>query len=182
MRVENEQLEEMLVAQNELNSKYTTDWRADVKSEEIFTAIFTEVAEFLESSPQEWKWWKRKYLDNDKQNQYIETVDVIHFGLTYLLFDKSVEEILEENGTVGSTNNLDLFVRLDEFRRKGTLQEFYNLIDAMVEYGDLDDSELVRIYFEKLAINHKRVQGGYTEGTYQKHDENGEEDNRSIKV
>jgi hypothetical protein len=52
----------------------------------------------------------------------------------------------------------------------------------MVDYADLDGDKLIRIYFEKLAINHKRIDGGYQEGTYEKIDENGQEDNRVIQI
>lgn len=182
MKVQNDVLEEMLVAQEELNGKYTADWRNDVKHEEIFTAVFTEVAEFLESSPQQWKWWKRSYLENDVQNQYIEIVDVIHFGLSYMLFNNTVEDIVRENEFTQLKSG-DLFESLEMFRVDNSLENFYNLIEKMVTYSpDLKSEELVRIYFEKLAINHKRVAGGYTEGTYQKHDEDGQEDNRVIEV
>lgn len=182
MYIDNTTLKEMLIAQEGLNSKYTADWRNDVKHEEIFTAIFTEVAEFLESSPQEWKWWKRAYLENDVQNQYIEIVDVVHFGLSYMLFNKTPEEIIKENEFT-QLSEQDLFSALEEFRVDNSLENFYNLIHNMVKYSpELKSDELIRIYFEKLAINHKRVDGGYTEGTYQKIDADGNEDNRVISV
>lgn len=181
MFINNDELKKMLVAQEELNVKFTENWRKDVKHEEIFTAIFTEVAEFLESSPEEWKWWKRNYLKNDTQNQYIEIVDVIHFGLSYILYNNSVEDIINQNETAGIVN-LELFNALEQFRLYNTIQNFYGLISSMTKYAGLDESELIRIYFEKLAINHKRVDGGYTEGTYAKLDSDGNEDNRVIKV
>lgn len=181
MYIDNTTLKEMLIAQEGLNSKYTADWRNDVKHEEIFTAIFTEVAEFLESSPQEWKWWKRAYLENDVQNQYIEIVDVIHFGLSYMLYNKDKTDIIRENNFT-QLAKCNLFYVLEEFRVENSLENFYNLIHNMVEYAGLKNDELIRIYFEKLAINHKRVDGGYAEGTYQKIDADGNEDNRVISV
>lgn len=181
MKIETYILKQMLEAQEELNNKFSADWKNNVKKEWLFTAIFTEVAEYLESSPEQWKWWKNGWLKNDKQNQYIEIVDVIHFALSYMMIHNSNEEILIENDQVGE-GHLSLFNALDAFRRQPSLLQFYTLIQSMLDYDNLDGSELIRIYFEKLAINHKRVDNGYTEGTYQKIDADGNEDNRAISV
>jgi dimeric dUTPase (all-alpha-NTP-PPase superfamily) len=181
MILTSKELESMLDAQQELNEKYTPSWTVNVPKESIFTAIFTEVAEFLESSPKQWTWWK-SYLDNDVQNQYIEIVDVIHFAMSYMLIDTTKEDILKMNSNSRTFDTKNLFSVLENFRVENTIKNFYELIQAMVDYADLDGDKLIRIYFEKLAINHKRIDGGYQEGTYEKIDENGQEDNRVIQI
>lgn len=181
MIIDNFTLSRMINAQEELNSKFEKDWRNSVQKEEIYTAVFTEVSEFFESSPENWKWWKRKYLKNDIQNQYIEIVDVIHFGLSYIMRDFNREEILEQNSQ-DLNYEYSIFEALETFRNMNNINVLKSLITAMVIYAKLSQSELIRIYFEKLAINHKRVDGGYVEGNYKKIDDKGNEDNRIIKI
>lgn len=176
-------LKEMLQAQEALNCKFVPDWRNSVKKEWIFTAMFTELAEFLESSPTRWKWWK-PFLEDDNQNQYIEVIDVLHFGLSYMLKDKTEEEILDEYLTSYSllASSSDIFKDLNDFRDRNSLMNFFGLLDSMITYAGLDESKITKIYFDKLALNHKRVDGGYQAGEYEKINKDGDEDNRLIKI
>lgn len=91
-----QQMVQLFEAQNSLNIKYLgEDWRKHLDGTSILTAIFTETAEYLESAPRTgdkyesgiktWKWWKPT-LENDEQNMAVETIDVLHFVLTYYLY------------------------------------------------------------------------------------------------
>lgn len=89
------QMIKLFDAQEELNKKYLgDDWRDKVDEPSVLVTIFTETAEFFESAPRtgdkeieginSWKWWKPN-KENDYQNMAVETIDVLHFVLTYFL-------------------------------------------------------------------------------------------------
>jgi|SaaInl8_200m_RNA_FD_contig_111_242350_length_7248_multi_3_in_0_out_0_8 hypothetical protein len=76
----NTDLRNILEKQSELNIKYTGEAWREVGRTKFFFAVVTEFAEFLESSPQEWKWWrKNKTINNWKYetllSYYVETME-----------------------------------------------------------------------------------------------------------
>lgn len=205
----NEQLSELLDAQESLNIKYTGEnWREDIPLSSFLTALDTEVAEYLESSPRVgdneriknngWKWWKQN-LESDEQNQAIETIDVLHFGLCLLMFLESKENILAINDRL-SEKDLDLediqekpISLLLKSKSNLILRSFendivevfcnlYELLLVMATNCNRNLEEIYQGYFKKNALNAKRVEGGYIQGEYKKIDENGNEDNRNLEV
>lgn len=205
----NEQLSELLDAQESLNIKYTgEDWRDAIPLSSFLTALDTEVAEYLESSPRVgdneriknngWCWWKQSKT-NDEQNQAIETIDVLHFGLCLLMFLESKENIISINTKI-SEKDLDLEdiqekpisllltsksnLILSAFEND-TIEVFCNLYELLLVMATKCNRNLEEIYqgyFKKNALNAKRVEGGYIQGEYKKIDENGNEDNRNLEV
>lgn len=208
LKFTNEQLSELLDAQESLNIKYTGEnWRDDIPLSSFLTALDTEVAEYLESSPRVgdneriknngWKWWRSD--TNDEQNQPVETIDVLHFGLSLLMFLESKENILDINDRL-SEKDLDLediqekpISLLLKSKSKLVLSSFendtvevfcnlYELLLVMAVKCNRNLEEIYQGYFKKNALNAKRVEGGYIQGEYKKIDENGNEDNKTLEV
>jgi dimeric dUTPase (all-alpha-NTP-PPase superfamily) len=170
----------ILIKQDELNKKYTgEDWRKVVPTSKFEIAVFTEVAEFFESCPEQWKWWK-PYLKNDKQNLYIEVVDVLHFGASICLQAKSIDEIV--NGTHGlSEEGESIIKRQSRFLITRNINDLLLLLEEMCNFAGLEYEKIFEIYTQKHKLNEDRISGGYMKGEYEKV-KNGQEDNRSIKV
>jgi dimeric dUTPase (all-alpha-NTP-PPase superfamily) len=179
----------ILVAQDELNKKYSGErWKETVSDKKFKSAIFTEIAEYLESSPEDWKWWKN--LKNDRQNQYIEVIDVVHFATSLMLKYNTIDELVDQfdlnqmKRTYSlRTKKTDLFKAINEFFEYPNTDTFLFLIFSMTIFTKdlLVIQEVWEGYFEKNKLNHIRIEGGYKEGKYEKINENGEEDNRQIK-
>jgi len=185
MYLNSKDLEEMLQLQISLNKKYSgEDWIDKVSAQQWKYAIFTEVAEFLESTPKQWKWW-RTDLENDIQNIYVEIVDVIHFSFSYMLKKYDLKFLLNYNEFINETDikNVDknIIFYLNSFLDNPRISNFYRFINSMVLFANVDDEKLWDIYKQKNKINNERVEGGYKEGKYEKI-KNGEEDNRKIKI
>ena len=204
----NEQLKELLDAQESLNEKYTgKDWRDAIPLSSFLTALETESAEYLESSPRVgdkekiknngWKWWKN--LQNDQQNQAIETIDVLHFGLSLLMYLETKENILAINERLTdkdfelddiedtpisiilkSKSNLILNSFDNNFIE--VICSLYEILNSMALHCERTLDEIYDGYYKKNALNAKRVEGGYIDGNYMKLDENGNEDNRLLEV
>lgn len=202
----NNELEQLLDAQESLNIKYTGEnWRDAIPLSSILAALDTEISEYLESSPRVgdnekiknngWKWWKQN-LESDEQNQAIETIDVLHFGLSILMFLESKENILDLNSKI-TGNELQISEKpiTDILTVKSKLilsalennfvEVMYCLTELLLVMSEncnrtLDD--IFEGYFKKNALNAKRVDGGYITGDYKKIDENGQEDNRTLDV
>lgn len=51
---------------------------------------------------------------------------------------------------------------------------------SMCTIADMDAEEVLRLYFKKNELNHKRQAEGYKDGTYQKVDQDGVEDNQKF--
>ena len=196
-----EELTNLLEAQDDLNKKYTgEDWRNVVPIQSFLTASFTEVAEYLESGPRvgNWKWWK-SYEKNDTQNLIVEAIDVLHFNLSCLMKIATKEEIIENDKPL----EIDYLEALSESLKITPQQVIigtYCTFNEAVIKGDLDRAnkynnilmlafasqtgktidDFYSGYFKKNQLNHKRLAGGYMEGTYKKIDEDGNEDNRAL--
>lgn len=205
----NEQLKELLDAQESLNIKYTgEDWRDAIPLSSFLTALETEASEYLESSPRVgdkekvknngWAWWKQSKI-NDIQNQAIETIDVLHFGLSLLMYLESKENILKINDKLTDrdfeledidTLPISLLLKsksnliLNSFDNNfvEVICSLYEILNTMAVHCERSLEEIYQGYFKKNALNAKRVEGGYIQGEYIKIDENGNEDNRNLEV
>lgn len=201
MKFTQEQLETLLNAQDNLNIKYLSEeWRAQINQASVCTAIQTEVAEYLESAPRlcDWKWWKPT-LENDYQNMVVETVDVLHFLLTSLMLTESKENILNINAKISNNDTeddndivnilgysslfiIDTIIESNDTKLEERLVIFYTLLEAMSKGCNRTLEGIYNGYFKKNELNRKRIDNGYREGTYQKLDEDGNEDNKKLEV
>jgi dimeric dUTPase (all-alpha-NTP-PPase superfamily) len=183
--VTTDELQSMLEVQISTNEKFNgSDWKS-VGEMKFKLALFTEVAEFLESCPKNWKWWK-PWMSNNTHNMYIEVIDVLHFGLSILLMNHDINSILVDSDSLTDTNDTEIksdniLNAYSEFYHTPTLSNFYGLINSMVVFGGLDKGKLLDIYFQKSKLNHKRVNEGYLDGIYDKY-KNGIEDNVAISI
>jgi len=171
---------QLLEAQEELNVKYSGEkWNEKIPFEFFNLALLDEVGEFTHSVQPLWAWWKKTEMD--EQNAIIEIIDVLHFGLSCVLYlkQRNIEEILKEDI---NEETLPVSFSLAKFLENATLSNLHNLILALSNFVGVDIERIFKGYFKKNELNHKRVEGGYKEGKYQKIDENGEEDNRKLDV
>lgn len=193
----------LLDAQETLNEKYVPGWRNEINMEQYLTATLTEVAEFFESAPRSggvqttgtpgWKWWK-KVLSDDEQNKKIEIIDVLHFVLGTWMLIGSKEEIIKavqdyQFFDFGGSNLMGFHKSYSSFtiysidgELESSILSGMNLMEYMMKETDMTWKGLEEGYFLKNKLNHSRIEGGYSEGTYSKHDENGQEDNRKLEV
>lgn len=104
----NEQLKELLDAQESLNEKYTgPNWREEIPLSSFLTALETEASEYLESSPRVgdkekvknngWAWWKqqktKKYWQFEELLEYFE-VSGIEKPIPYIVNQDNVSKIM----------------------------------------------------------------------------------------
>jgi dimeric dUTPase (all-alpha-NTP-PPase superfamily) len=194
----------MLDAQEALNSKYNPTWRESVVIEQQLSAAFTELAEWFESAPRSggvttngirgWKFWKRN-LEDDHQNKRIEVIDVWHFMMSvwlYLGTKDDVEHFVSKYNYCAN-NEMSPLKKIHLYQAKFTMHSMeenleksvfagMTLLKYLMDETDMTWSALENGYFVKNQLNHARVDGGYQDGHYTKHDENGNEDNASLNV
>lgn len=198
-----EQLQKLLESQNALNIEYTgEEWADKVPDSKFVAAVVTEVAEFLESAPENWKWWK-PHLENEAQNLVIETIDVLHFSLSLFLKaypmskilydheqfkDQMIEEIEVQDDiallmhAVGGYMYLNGGYGIVERNTLSLFSFFYIFMNIMTQISDRTLDEIYEGYFKKNELNLHRIRNGYMTGDYQKHDEDGAEDNAKLDV
>ena len=190
---------ESVELQVSLNNKYhgSESWREDVPRMHFEIAFADEFSELMTSIPRlgvsntGWKFW-RLNLENDIQNAMVELVDMYHFGLSIVLYTKTPEEIAEKledivdsNFNVGetATEQFEIFVEgYKNFLVTGDCVVLMEMVLNGCRMIDKEFEDFCSVYRQKNDINLKRILGGYKHGEYQKVDENGNEDNRSIKV
>lgn len=180
--IQNDTLKQMLEKQEEVNIKFNgTNWKSIVNKENIKLAIITELSELLESSPENWKFW-RTNLTNDLQNQYVEFVDVIHFSFFLMMLEYEIEELVQMNylQTIASSNN-SISKSLMGFIEEPYMKTFYELLYSISNKLELDFDKTINLYFDKAELNIERVDKGYKDGSYDKC-ESGEEDNRRLQT
>lgn len=203
-----QKMSDLLKAQALLNDKYVKNWKEELELEHFKSALLCEFAEFLESTPRfgintrkftGWKYWKN-YLEDDTQNSKIEIIDILHFGLSYHIlfqyknrflynderdFEKNpfVYTITKEKNYEKEKNKLKLaYKELDEFFNKGKLLNLFNFLEILASHHNMSMYDLYKGYFLKNELNLQRIENGYLEGTYQKVDSQGNEDNRRLQV
>lgn len=195
----------MLDAQEALNNKYVPNWRESVVVEQQLSAAFTELAEWFESAPRSgsvttngidgWKFWKRN-LEDDHQNKRIEVIDVWHFMMSvwlYLGTKDNVEHFVTKYSYYNISKDYSPLKKIHLYQAKFTMYSLeenleksvftgMTLLKYLMDETDMSWDALENGYFVKNQLNHTRVENGYQDGNYAKHDENGNEDNASLNV
>lgn len=208
MKIKKSQISDLLRAQSVLNDAYVKGWRDELELEHFKSALLCELAEFLESTPRfgintpkftGWKWWKT-YLKDDVQNSKVEIVDILHFGLSYHMlacykenglyanpedFDNSeFIKDYEQISTDAFKDNLlkEAYFALDVFLSTADLRSLFYFLDVLASYHNMNMYDVYKGYFLKNELNLQRIENGYLEGTYEKVDSNGNEDNRKLEI
>lgn len=186
------------------------DWGEKIPKSHFLAAALAEMGELLESSPRTgdtdsgWKWW-RENLENDANNTKIEAVDILHFVLSALIlsyngdieklnsdynlcstsFKEELDNILNDDKSTGPV--FDLISGLSVFTLTALASEphevlntFMFVVSGISIYADLQPNEMIELYMKKNDLNHKRIDGGYKEGKYEKVDSEGNEDNQKL--
>lgn len=193
-----EKIKEVVELQKKLNDETNgIDWKKGItnkgKSINWFTAMLTEGAELIDSTP--WKHWKNIDSKTDLENVKIEIVDILHFYISQLLIDLS-EDIITDlfytefeydkfNG-VQSDEEIILFTKrfmkmlleVEIEENKVKLMTTINLFSKLV-YSVMTFDEMYEIYISKNVLNQFRQDNGYKEGTYIKN-WNDKEDNEVL--
>ena len=197
-----EKLVEMFRLQQRLNDETNGPaWREGVtdrgKVVNWRRCIVMETAELIDSFP--WKHWKSVDGGIDLENIKIETVDIWHFVMSYILRFHTPEEAaklaigamrdaklrLPERWSAQENGKLDDYLAPfedlmalalikddSEAYRVALLEKFWEVLDTV----GMDVDELYRLYIGKNALNQFRQRHGYKEGSYTKI-WNGSEDN-----
>jgi len=150
--------------------------------------------------PKGWKWWK-PYLENDVNNNKVEGVDMIHFAMSAMLVRLGgVDEVMSEiekleiqpdkpeqadefiaTALIGSVSGFTINILFTDSPQEVTAAYIY-LVDALCDYCLMTPEEMVELYNKKNKLNSERIEGGYTKDadSYQKYDEDGNEDNTKM--
>ena len=150
--------------------------------------------------PAGWKWWK-PYLENDVNNNKVEGVDMIHFAMSAMIIrccgvdgvmeqieKLSIEDDKPENtdefiatALIGAVSGFSLSAIFSENLQEVVGAWIY-LVDALCDYCEMTPDEMFELYAKKNKLNSERIAGGYTKDadSYQKYDEDGNEDNTKM--
>ncbi len=202
------QLENLIKAQYDLNQNYIPDFLNNVRKEKFLTAFQCEWAEFLESAPRffDHKFWKPT-LSDDTQNAKVEIVDILHFGLSLVIYSQIGVEL--KNNELEESKFSNFFKELEDRFTHRVIKKDLNwalyyfseinqqIVDAdksysftyyllvfleiLCDYVDWSFDDLYNAYWKKNELNLKRIKEGYMEGKYQKVID-GQEDNRSLDI
>lgn len=173
------QIKQMLILQNEMNTKVHPQWREQKFS--FYRAIWTECAELMDHYG--WKWWKKQEPDMDQIR--LEIVDIWHFGLSIKLQQRDDSELIaQELATVlenATTDHKDFRTAIEDLalatiETKGfSINHFTNLLVL----SDFSTDALFQQYVGKNVLNFFRQDHGYKDGSYIKI-WNGQEDNEHL--
>jgi dimeric dUTPase (all-alpha-NTP-PPase superfamily) len=186
------------------------DWAEKIPDSSFVAAAFAELGELLESGPRVgddsvgWKWWK-PYLENDDNNNKIEAVDIIHFTISSMVKRygsdvdlmkahykecsasyESASDLSDENSSgviydvLVSMCVFSVACLVPETEKEQTMDMFVFMINSLCNFSKMDADEMFDMYMKKNQLNHKRVEGGYKENTYEKYDSEGNEDNTKL--
>lgn len=188
--------------QDSLNSKINSNWKSLDEYQNYMRAIWTELAEGMESS--NFKWWKHTPIDMD--NLFVETIDVFHFILSAMIkddynnpiskiytYDKTGgieivfnyyegfnKRIVDEESlrvTIDETAFIALGFSLGQFPSKdGLLTPILTNLMEIWNYLGKTKEDIFKYYLVKNLLNIFRQDNGYKTGEYIK-DWNGKEDN-----
>ncbi len=190
--------------QDSLNSKINSNWKSLGEYQNYMRAIWTELAEGMESS--NFKWWKHTPIDMN--NLFVETIDVFHFILSAMIkddynnpisktytddktgdievvfncyegFNKRIVDEESLRVTIDETAFIALGFSLGQFPNKDGLNRLTPILTNLMEiwnYLGKTKEDIFKYYLVKNLLNIFRQDNGYKTGEYIK-DWNGKEDN-----
>ena len=156
----------MLELQNAMNTRVHSEWRE--QGFEWYRAIWIESAELMDHYG--WKWWKHQKPDVEQVK--LELIDIVHFGLSILLVNKtSIESVAEQlsdalkvDEVYDFKNSLEAFTAHTLNEKDFSVSLFVRLLKGM----EMTFEDLYSGYVSKNVLNFFRQDHGYQEGTYKK--------------
>ena len=193
-----ERLIEHFYIQDSLNKFLVGEnWREEIPSYKILSAILSEIGELVDSTG--FKWWTKQ--DVDENNIKIEIVDIWHFLLTWFLkhnkdekwiiegiVDNMIEtheDTLIYNAYLGVNkyevliDDLISFIYWLKKEDKNYMFEAFNSFSTIIADMDIFLDEFDEIYRKKVEINKERKKRGYDKDSSKKYIE-GKEDNELL--
>lgn len=162
------QVKECIDLQNAMNAVVNPDWlTAGYRWDR---AALVEAVECMDHIG--WKWWKKQEMD--REQAFVELVDIFHFLLSYYLIRRNITPDLIINAYEYANKKIHrnkdkqyVLTHLETFigcvaERDIPLDRFLNVVVSL-DYT-LDD--LVKYYIGKNVLNQFRQANGYKEGTY----------------
>jgi len=169
------QIKEMFQIQDGLNKKVLGDDYQKLDTP-FYRAAVVEAAELMEYRG--YKWWK-KTDSFDKDQAFLEIVDIWHFVMSQIISDNGMsvqDEVIEVFFDVMD----DPFIKTDKETQLMACDSFIQCMfsgyigDQIAGFLDLMESfdmpfdKLYSMYIGKNALNFFRQDNGYKEGTYNK--------------
>lgn len=184
-----DQFDQIMKLQNEMNCiAASPTWIQD--NLDWPTAIHIEVSEAIEHFG--WKWWAKQTLNIDQVK--IEMVDLLHFVISGTftmkipvteIYDIYMENVKREKTNMNPQDQAewDLQPIPAIFRyisHSATEHQYLSSLHFLLDIArriDFAMDDMFNMYIAKNALNRFRKANGYKEGTYQKHWDDGREDN-----
>ena len=166
----------MLELQETFNKKVFSDW--EKRNLAWFRAIWIECAEFVDHAG--YKWWRDTPVD--RQQLWLEVVDIWHFGMSALLeahpsteatanfMCEELHPLLNQSAATNSQDLADSIEIAEELaihalqEKVFSIKHFYKLMGSVA----MNLNDLHRIYIGKNVLNRFRQDYGYREGNYHK--------------
>jgi dimeric dUTPase (all-alpha-NTP-PPase superfamily) len=160
-----ELIKDMLELQDSFNSSLDKNWK--FKGWTWDTYMLVESAELIESLP--FKHWKK--METDWGNVKVEAIDLLHFKMSKLLEEYSINkcveiinEAYEKNCSfITEFSEDDMIMVVTSFAADGFKSQ--PLFD-MFEILDMQMEDIYKSYIVKNCLNKVRQDNGYSEGTY----------------
>jgi len=188
--------------QHKFNLKVNPNYLKELTPVHWTLAIHQEVSEAIDSL--NWKWWKDVNKPIDVDNLKIETVDILHFVISFYLSlaEGNIEEVTNAIAkikevqaepvdaiTLAYLNSVLMSVTCTFFSDPESIPPEealatiagtpLQILKSLMETCNLQEDELFKLYILKNALNKLRQDYGYKEGKYQKI-WGGMEDNRYL--
>lgn len=162
------QVRECIELQNTMNNIVNPQWKTAMYRWD--RAALVEAVECMDHIG--WKWWKKQ--DINREQAFIELVDIFHFLLSYYLIRGRITPELVINAYEHANKKIHrnkdkeyVLTQLETFiecvvEKDIPIDRFFNVLVSL-NYT-LDD--LVKYYIGKNVLNQFRQANGYKEGTY----------------
>ena len=161
-----EQINEMMLIQDELNSQLSPEWKKEGWNFKL--AANVEMVEGIEHYG--WKWWKHQEPDINQVK--MEMADIWHFLLSETVrYGVGARQIATEFNCISRVKKLtrnDFLFSAEEFISLnyliGKLYYFFRCMRCI----DMSFEDLRNLYLGKAILNKFRWNNGYNDGTYVK--------------
>lgn len=161
--------------QNDLNCVVDKNWVE--LNREWFRAIWIESAELMEHIG--WKWWKKQ--TPNKEQAFMELVDIFHFGVSDIIQKKGLsEEVIidavkkmESSILITPIQEVEpsvILSAIEKFSASIITSEKFDLFDffTLMNMFGFTFEKLFKFYVGKNVLNKFRQDNGYKTGEYSK--------------